>query len=99
MVNIGFFYVKNFNISQERVNRQFTLGKAFYDLPQEEKDKYHVQEIEQGKYNGYVPAGRSMCAELLQNSRDLLFRICSIDEKTGLRSRVEIYNIPSKCNS
>ena len=36
----GFFYVKNFNISQERVNRQFSLGKQFYDLPLEEKLKY-----------------------------------------------------------
>ena len=36
----GFFYVKNFNISQERVNRQFSLGKRFYELPLEEKLKY-----------------------------------------------------------
>lgn len=36
----GFFYVKNFNISQERVNRQFALGKRFYDLPLEEKSNY-----------------------------------------------------------
>ena len=36
----GFFYVKNFNISQEHVNRQFSLGKQFYELPLEEKVKY-----------------------------------------------------------
>ena len=36
----GFFYVKNFNISQERVNRQFAIGKRLYDLPVEEKSKY-----------------------------------------------------------
>lgn len=36
----GFFYVKNFNIPQERVNRQFSLGKQFYELPLEEKLKY-----------------------------------------------------------
>lgn len=36
----GFFYVKNFNISQERVNRQFSIGKQFYDLPLEEKLRY-----------------------------------------------------------
>lgn len=36
----GFFYVKNFNISQERVNRQFHYGKQFYELPLEEKLKY-----------------------------------------------------------
>ena len=39
----GFFYVKNFNISQERVNRQFSIGKQFYDLPLEEKAKYTVE--------------------------------------------------------
>lgn len=44
----GFFYVKNFNISQERVNRQFSLGKRFYELPLEEKLKY-------------VPEGLGMC--------------------------------------
>lgn len=36
----GFFYVKNFNIPQERVNRQFSLGRQFYELPLEEKLKY-----------------------------------------------------------
>eukprot|EP00914_Ancora_sagittata_P030848 GHVO01062198.1.p1 GENE.GHVO01062198.1~~GHVO01062198.1.p1 ORF type:complete len:195 (-),score=10.50 GHVO01062198.1:352-936(-) len=38
--NEGFFYVKNFNISQERVDRQFSLGKQFYELPLQEKEKY-----------------------------------------------------------
>ena len=36
----GFFYVKNFNISQERVNRQFSIGKQFYETPLDEKLKY-----------------------------------------------------------
>ncbi|KAF9074173.1 hypothetical protein BDP27DRAFT_1317421 [Rhodocollybia butyracea] len=72
----GFFYVKNFNISQERVNKQFALGKAFYDLPQEEKDVFTVKGIERGNYNGYV------------NNKRI------IEEKTGLRSQVEVYNIP-----
>ena len=36
----GFFYVKNFNISQERVNRQFEIGKRVYEIPLEEKLKY-----------------------------------------------------------
>ncbi|EPQ56027.1 Clavaminate synthase-like protein [Gloeophyllum trabeum ATCC 11539] len=72
----GFFYVKNFNISQERVNRQFALGKEFYELPLEEKLKY-VPDLDNGKFNGYTPAGRRI-----------------IDEATGLRDRIEIYNIP-----
>lgn len=53
----GFFYVKGFDIPQEKVNRQFALGKQFYELPLEEKAKY-TPELEQGKINGYVPAGR-----------------------------------------
>ncbi|KZO99487.1 Clavaminate synthase-like protein [Calocera viscosa TUFC12733] len=53
----GFFYVKNFNISQDRVNRQFALGNTFYNLPLEEKLKY-VPDLENGEYNGYRPAGR-----------------------------------------
>ncbi|EIN14527.1 flavonol synthase [Punctularia strigosozonata HHB-11173 SS5] len=53
----GFFYVKNFNISQERVNRQFAIGQAFYELPLEEKLKY-VPDLDNGQYNGYRPAGR-----------------------------------------
>ncbi|KAJ7078072.1 Clavaminate synthase-like protein [Mycena epipterygia] len=51
----GFFYVKNFGISQGRVDRQFALGKTFYELPLEEKLKYRLDE---GQFNGYVPAGR-----------------------------------------
>ncbi|KAI0077002.1 Clavaminate synthase-like protein [Panus rudis PR-1116 ss-1] len=54
----GFFYVKNFNIPQERVNRQFAIGKQFYDLPLEEKLKYVPEGLDAGKFNGYVPAGR-----------------------------------------
>ncbi|PCH39356.1 Clavaminate synthase-like protein [Wolfiporia cocos MD-104 SS10] len=73
----GFFYVKNFNISQERVNRQFALGRQFYELPLEEKLKYVPEGLDEGKFNGYVPAGRRI-----------------LDPVSGLRDRVEMYNIP-----
>lgn len=54
----GFFYVKNFNISQEEVDRQFALGREFYSLPLEEKLKYHSRaDLDRGEYNGYRPAG------------------------------------------
>lgn len=57
----GFFYVKNFNIPQEEVDRQFALGRAFYALPLEEKLKYHnSNDLEKGEYNGYRPAGHRM---------------------------------------
>ena len=56
--HVGFFYVKNFGISQEEVDRQFALGREFYDLPLEEKLKYHsIEDLERGEYNGYRPAG------------------------------------------
>lgn len=53
----GFFYVTNFGISQEDVDKQFALGQSFYELPMEEKLKY-VPDLESGDYNGYRPAGR-----------------------------------------
>jgi isopenicillin N synthase-like dioxygenase len=53
----GFFYVTNFGIPQEAVDRQFSLGQAFYELPLEEKLQY-VPDLESGDYNGYRPAGR-----------------------------------------
>ncbi|KAI1335467.1 hypothetical protein F5Y15DRAFT_428318 [Xylariaceae sp. FL0016] len=56
--HVGFFYVKNFNIPQEEVDRQFALGREFYGLPLEEKLKYHsAKDLENGEYNGYRPAG------------------------------------------
>ena len=45
----GFFYVKNFHISQEAVNRQFAIGRELYELPLEEKLKF-------------VPAGLGACS-------------------------------------
>lgn len=57
----GFFYVKNFNIKQDEVDRQFALGREFYNLPLEEKLKYHnSDDLVRGEYNGYRPAGHRM---------------------------------------
>ncbi|KII91203.1 hypothetical protein PLICRDRAFT_173094 [Plicaturopsis crispa FD-325 SS-3] len=72
----GFLYIKGFDISQERVDRQFAIGQKFYELPLEEKEKY-VPDFEVGEYNGYRPAGRRIR-----------------DPVSGLRDRVEVYNIP-----
>lgn len=56
--HVGFFYVKNFGISQEEVDRQFALGREFYDLPLEERLKYHnLEALHRGEYNGYRPSG------------------------------------------
>lgn len=57
--NAGFFYVKNFNISQEEVDGQFALGREFYKQPLEEKLKFHSEaDLARGEYNGYRPGGR-----------------------------------------
>ncbi|KAJ7606094.1 Clavaminate synthase-like protein [Roridomyces roridus] len=67
----GFFYVKNFGISQERVDRQFALGKRLYELPLEEKMKYVPRGIDEGDVKGYLPAGRTVI-DLENNIRDQL---------------------------
>ncbi|KAL2812268.1 hypothetical protein BJX63DRAFT_432711 [Aspergillus granulosus] len=54
--NIGFFYIVNFGLSQEEVDRQFAIGQQIFNLPLEEKLKYRA-ELEKGGYNGYKPKG------------------------------------------
>lgn len=53
---IGFFYIINFGLDQEEVDRQFAIGKAVFDLPAEEKLLYRAY-LENGGYNGYKPLG------------------------------------------
>jgi hypothetical protein len=64
----GFFYVKNFNISQEEIDDQFALGREFYALPLEEKLKFHsASDLERGEYNSYRPAGHRMYEQSVRN--------------------------------
>lgn len=52
----GFFYVKNFGISDEVVDRQFELARLFFDLPLDEKLKYYDPQLyASGKNIGYRP--------------------------------------------
>ncbi|KIW29596.1 uncharacterized protein PV07_05402 [Cladophialophora immunda] len=53
---IGFFYIINFGLTQEEVDRQFSLCKQVFNLPTEEKLKYRA-DLENGGYNGYKPLG------------------------------------------
>lgn len=53
---IGFFYIVNFGLGQEEVDRQFAIGKAVFDLPTEEKLSYRA-DLENGGYNGFKPLG------------------------------------------
>ncbi|KAJ6591524.1 hypothetical protein DFH09DRAFT_177200 [Mycena vulgaris] len=50
--NVGFFYVKNFGVSQEDVDRQFALSQEIFELPLEEKLKYKANHAA-ASYNGY----------------------------------------------
>lgn len=52
----GFFYIVNFGLSQEEVDRQFAIGKSVFELPDGEKLKYRA-DLENGGYNGYKPLG------------------------------------------
>ncbi|SMR57709.1 unnamed protein product [Zymoseptoria tritici ST99CH_1A5] len=54
--NVGFFYITNFGLSQEDVDRQFAIGKEIFALPEEEKLK-HRADLENGHYSGYRPKG------------------------------------------
>ncbi|KAF2113837.1 gibberellin 2-oxidase [Lophiotrema nucula] len=63
--HVGFFYVTNYGLTQEQVDRQFTLAKNFFELPVSEKEKYEVK-YGQADYNGWRRPGRAVVA----NSRD-----------------------------
>ncbi|KAH0827720.1 hypothetical protein AYO21_08892 [Fonsecaea monophora] len=78
---VGFFYVKNFGLSQEQINKQFTLAKNFFELPVEEKEKFELKYAE-ADYNGWRRPGRSLEAKVFDNVE--LFNIPKfIDEFRG----------------
>ncbi|KAJ1705349.1 gibberellin 20-oxidase [Aspergillus flavus] len=64
--NIGFFYVTNFGLSPEEIDRQFAIGQELFELPESEKLK-HRADLEAGNYNGYRPLG---AIEILPGLRD-----------------------------
>jgi len=50
--HVGFFYVKNFGLTQEQVEQQFTIAKNLFELPVEEKEKYECN-YAAADYNGW----------------------------------------------
>jgi isopenicillin N synthase-like dioxygenase len=54
--HVGFFYVKNFGLTQEQVDRQFTLAQAFFELPEPEKEKSEL-DFKVGDFNGWRRPG------------------------------------------
>ncbi|KXT13112.1 hypothetical protein AC579_2155 [Pseudocercospora musae] len=63
---VGFFYIINFGLTQEEVDRQFAIGKELFALPVEEKLR-HRADLEHGHYSGYRPRGT---IEVLPGLRD-----------------------------
>ncbi|OJJ41828.1 hypothetical protein ASPWEDRAFT_56824 [Aspergillus wentii DTO 134E9] len=63
---IGFFYITNFGLTQDEIDRQFAIGKELLELPEDEKLK-HRADLEAGSYNGYRPLGS---IEILPGRRD-----------------------------
>lgn len=68
--NIGFFYITNFGLSQETVDRQFAIGKEIFQLPTEEKLKYRA-DLENGGYNGYKPLGLRQVRPGIQDNTEI----------------------------
>ncbi|KAH3918327.1 hypothetical protein HBI56_142120 [Parastagonospora nodorum] len=64
--HVGFFYVKNFGLTQEQVDQQFTLAKHFFQLPVSEKEKYECN-YAAADYNGWRRPGRSLVAKAQDN--------------------------------
>ncbi|KAK3695811.1 gibberellin 2-oxidase, partial [Podospora appendiculata] len=56
--HVGFFYVKNYGLTDEQVNQQFTLAKHFFELPLAEKEKFEI-DYAAADYNGWRRAGRT----------------------------------------
>lgn len=50
--HVGFFYVKNYGLTQEQVDRQFTIAQAVFELPIEEKEKFEC-DYAAADYNGW----------------------------------------------
>jgi isopenicillin N synthase-like dioxygenase len=45
---LGFFYVKNHGVSQDKIDRAFTASKAFFQAPFDKKNEVKVNEIHRG---------------------------------------------------
>lgn len=58
--------MKNFGLTQEQIDQQFTLAKHFFELPTSEKEKYEINYAE-ADYNGWRRPGRSLVASARDN--------------------------------
>jgi isopenicillin N synthase-like dioxygenase len=88
--NIGFFYIVNFGLNQEEVDRQFGIGKQLFELPTSEKLKYRA-DLENGGYNGYKPLGLRVSSR--RRSSGVGWSPPQ-EVRPGIFDNTEIYNIP-----
>lgn len=65
----GFFYLSNFGLSQEQVDRQYAIGSEFYAVPLEERMK-SKSDLQHGNSNGYAPAGKREVGEGLRDRKE-----------------------------
>lgn len=77
---LGFFYIQNFGLSQQCIDQQFAIAKAFFALPESEKIKYRAP-LEEGNDNGYRPLGSiEIFPELYDNLE--FYNICKFIPET-----------------
>jgi isopenicillin N synthase-like dioxygenase len=50
---VGFFYMENHGIPKELIDKQFEMGKAFFDLPFEKKMEVYIDNTPH--YRGFTP--------------------------------------------
>ncbi|OQO02089.1 hypothetical protein B0A48_11641 [Cryoendolithus antarcticus] len=58
--------VKNYGLADEQVQQQFTLAKAFFELPVVEKEKHEV-DYANADYNGWRGPGRRSTGNAFDN--------------------------------
>ena len=56
--NIGYFYIKNHQISQSHLDNLILLTQQFFNLPLEEKMRIHINNSD--IYRGYTPLGKEL---------------------------------------
>lgn len=50
---VGFFYIKNHGIPAELIARAYSRSKQFFDLPEQEKQEYHISKS--AAHRGFIP--------------------------------------------
>lgn len=69
----GFFSVTGTGFTEDEVQRQYEIGQAFFDLPDEERDKPGLRcDFGKGNYFGY----RAVCCALVPPAQSSTYDLC-----------------------